>query len=32
MRAGLPGLDAHLDALTRAAEALQITGSAELRL
>jgi probable F420-dependent oxidoreductase len=32
MGAGLPGLDAHLDALTRAAEALQLTGSAEPRL
>jgi hypothetical protein len=29
MRAGLPGLDAHLDALTRAAEALHLTGSAD---
>jgi alkanesulfonate monooxygenase SsuD/methylene tetrahydromethanopterin reductase-like flavin-dependent oxidoreductase (luciferase family) len=29
MRAGLPGLDAHLDALRRAAEALHLTGSAD---
>jgi hypothetical protein len=28
MGSGLPGLDAHLDALAKAAEALQLAGSA----
>jgi probable F420-dependent oxidoreductase len=32
MGSGLRGLDAHLDALAKAAEALQLTGSAEPRL
>jgi hypothetical protein len=32
MGSGLLGLDAHLDALAKAAEALQLAGSAEPRL
>jgi hypothetical protein len=31
MGSGLPGLDAHLDALAKAGEALQLAGSAERR-